>query len=60
MNLEGKNIQDLERALAGKDEELKKMEHMFKEYSTWRAKLDQIELKMKADVDFWKQSCDKL
>ena len=36
------------------------MEHMFKEYSNWRTKLEQIEVKMKADVDFWKQSCDRL
>jgi hypothetical protein len=36
------------------------MEHMFREYSSWRSKLEQIEVKMKSDVDFWKQSCDKL
>ena len=43
-----------------KDGELRKMEHMFSEYSSWRSKLEQIEVKMKQDVDFWKQSCDKL
>lgn len=36
------------------------MEHMFREYSNWRTKLEQIEVKMKADVDFWKQACDRL
>lgn len=36
------------------------MEHMFKEYSNWRGKLEQIEGKMKADVEFWKTSCEKL
>jgi hypothetical protein len=36
------------------------MEHMFREYSTWRQKLEQIEVKMKADVDFWKASCERL
>jgi hypothetical protein len=30
------------------------MEHMFSEYSQWRSKLEQIEVKMKQDVDFWK------
>lgn len=36
------------------------MEHMFKEYSNWRGKLEQIEGKMKADVEFWRTSCEKL
>ena len=43
-----------------KEQEAQKMEHMFREYSNWRAKLEQIEGKMKADVEFWKQSCEKL
>lgn len=33
---------------------------MFKEYSNWRTKLEQIEFKMKSDVDYWKSSCEKL
>ena len=33
---------------------------MFKEYSSWKSKLEQIEVKMKGDVDFWRGSCDKL
>ena len=37
-----------------------KMEQMFKEYSNWRSKLEQIEEKMKSEVDYWKSSCDKL
>ena len=36
------------------------MELMFREYSNWRSKLEQIEIKMKGDVDFWKSSCEKL
>ncbi len=36
------------------------MEHMFQEYSSWRGKLEQIEVKMKADVEFWRQSHDKV
>lgn len=36
------------------------MEHMFREYSSWRTKLEQIESKMKQDVDFWKHSCEKM
>ena len=36
------------------------MEQMFKEYSNWTSKLEEIEQKMKKEVDYWKQSCDKL
>ena len=30
------------------------MEQMFKEYAQWRQKLEQIESKMKQDVEYWK------
>jgi prefoldin subunit 5 len=33
---------------------------MFKEYSSWKNKLEQIEQKMKSEVDYWKQACDRL
>ena len=33
---------------------------MFKEYSSWRSKLEMIEQKMKQEVDYWKQAADKL
>lgn len=36
------------------------MEQMFKEYSNWRSKLEMIEQKMKQDVEYWKQACEKL
>jgi hypothetical protein len=32
---------------------------MFREYSTWRTKLEQIEGKMRGDVEFWKQTAEK-
>lgn len=35
------------------------MEQMFREYSTWRQKLEQIEQKMRSEVDYWKQGCEK-
>ena len=53
-------VYDLQQKLKEKDAEMQKMEHMFREYSSWRAKLEQIEVKMRQDVDFWKVSCDKL
>ena len=27
---------------------------MFKEYTSWKSKLEQIELKMKSEVDYWR------
>lgn len=36
------------------------METMFKEYSSWRQKLELIEQKMKQEVDYWKHTSDKL
>jgi hypothetical protein len=35
------------------------MNDMFREYSTWRTKLEQIEGKMRGDVEFWKQAAEK-
>ena len=35
------------------------MNDMFREYSTWRTKLEQIEGKMRGDVEFWKQTAEK-
>jgi hypothetical protein len=35
------------------------MNDMFREYSTWRTKLEQIEAKMRGDVEFWKQTAEK-
>jgi hypothetical protein len=55
-----KEVKDMRKQLEMKDQEIQKMEMMFKEYSTWRSKLEQIEGKMKGEVDFWKQSCDKV
>lgn len=54
------SVEELERKLAQKEQEVSKMELMFKEYSNWRGKLEQIEGKMKADVEFWRGSCEKL
>ena len=36
------------------------METMFKEYASWRSKLEMIEQKMKQEVDYWKQTTEKL
>ena len=36
------------------------MEQMFKEYASWRSKLEQIENKMKQEVEYWKGTCDGL
>ena len=38
---------ELEKALEAKTEEAKRMESMFAEYSQWRKKLEDIEIKMK-------------
>jgi hypothetical protein len=54
-----RTIADLESQLAAKDAELLKMNDMFREYSTWRTKLEQIEGKMRTDVEFWKQAAEK-
>ncbi len=35
------------------------MEQMFREYSSWRQKLEQIEMKMKSEIEYWKQGCEK-
>jgi hypothetical protein len=50
----------LKKKLAEKEEEIEKMEKMFNEYSSWRTKLEQIESKMKSEVEYWKSSCEKL
>lgn len=36
------------------------METMFKEYASWRSKLELIEQKMKSEVDYWKSSAEKI
>lgn len=36
-------VKELESKLREKDEEIAKMEAMFREYSSWKAKLEQIE-----------------
>lgn len=54
-----RTIADLKSQLASKDAELLKMNDMFCEYSTWRTKLEQIEGKMRGDVEFWKQTAEK-
>ena len=36
------------------------MEAMFKEYSSWRQKLELIEQKMKQEVEYWKQTAEKV
>lgn len=33
---------------------------MFQEYSNWKTKLETIEQKMKQEVEYWKQSTEKL
>jgi len=38
-----------------KNEDLMKMESMFKEYASWRSKLEMIEAKMKQEVEYWKK-----
>ena len=58
-SVHSRTIADLESQLATKDAELLKMNDMFREYSTWRTKLEQIEGKMRADVEFWKQAAEK-
>ena len=35
------------------------MEQMFKEYATWRQKLEMIEAKMKQEVEYWKNQATK-
>jgi hypothetical protein len=36
------------------------METMFKEYASWRSKLELIEQKMKSEVDYWKSAAEKI
>lgn len=47
-------VVSLEESLLGKEKEVQKMEGMFKEYASWRQKLEVIEQKMKQEVDHWK------
>ena len=53
-------IQHLKATLKNKNEDLAKMESMFKEYASWRSKLEMIEQKMKKEVEYWKQSAEKM
>ncbi|CDW87453.1 UNKNOWN [Stylonychia lemnae] len=53
-------IRQLQDQLNQKDQEIYKMEQMFKEYSNWKQKLEQIEQKMKQECDYWRSSCEKL
>lgn len=48
-------ISDLKAKLKSKGEDLLKMETMFKEYASWRQKLEMIEEKMKQEVEYWKK-----
>ena len=47
-------IRELEQALDVKTQEAKRMESMFAEYSQWRKKLEEIEVKMKKEVQYHK------
>ena len=44
------------QALLTKDSKLKETEAMFKEYQSWRGKLEQIETRMRSEVDHWKSA----
>ena len=54
-----KEDKDLKRQLEQKTEDLGRMEQMFKEYATWRQKLEMIEAKMKQEVEYWKNQAQK-
>lgn len=49
----------LEHQVQAKNNDLAKMESMFKEYATWRQKLEVIEAKMKQEVEYWKNQASK-
>ena len=58
--MKDQEIRSLQAQLSNKTADLQKMEGMFKEYSSWRSKLELIEQKMKQEVEYWKQTADKL
>jgi hypothetical protein len=39
---------------------LKETEGLFKEYQSWRGKLEQIETRMRNEVEHWKVAAQKL